>query len=964
MELNKNKVKEEILPQNILLRICIFSGIIIIGIVFFFHPIFFFNKTFQTGGFSWLGGEVVNGLWSYSGTKVTLDQNPVIDAGSSAYNEELFPYAIKQILSDTQIPLWNPYQACGTPLAANPLASAFYPLMWIACLKVGSVTWDLFLLSRLFIAGILMFGFMRALNVGLLGCVVASFGYIFCGYFTRYINLFHLNVDCLIPGLLWGLELIAKGGGNYRKGLIFTIILFALMFLGAHPEALIIAFGSGFLYLLIRLFTISWTRKKSGLPIAKNIFESILWYIGTLIIGLLISLFMLLPFFEFYYNSKHTHTGNFGLLSIAIFQSITLLNPFFYTPYYSRMVFFPMTSIGFAISILSLFAFPKTPGRRGLTSALFLMIFFIYTKSTGFEFINWIGKLPFLNLIFFTKYQAVMYFAFAVLAGIGIDNLQKKNFNSKFTFFGIIIFLGLFSLLVFRNLQKIDIPFEVLQIKKTFFYSIIFGIIPILILCFLATRERFKRLSQLSIYLLALSVIIELYIYLPKIRADRVERIVPPPYINVLKNKIEREKYPWRIYGVDVALIPLYASAYNLYDVRNLSPLDIEPYWLYVKRFINPPELKSDKNPFFEEMFSGCQSPETAFSKFIDLLGVKYIISESYMNVPVFHKYLMDSFKDNPNKNLVQSGYRHGYYYIGGQTPLSFDFEIDIPNEGDTLIFDSFVDNSEYPKFRGGMVFTVSIEENGKTEKLFRRIVNLRTNPEDFSYNLYKFPLDKYAGKRIKLIFQAEGDMKNHNSIFAIWRHLYLTSWENKHKTDLRMVYDNEVKIYENTNTLPRAFVANKINFVKSENDMINEMKNTDWNPTQTVIMFKDDAEKLSPNLLKAIIDEDDTTASLSDFRFSKFSANQINIEGDTDRAGILVFSDTFYPGWKVKVNGENRNLFRVNLFLRGVELNKGVNKIEFYYSPMSFKIGIVVSMITLLFLFLGFMFIRKKNVS
>ena len=41
----------------------------------------------------------------------------------------------------------------------------------------------------------------------------------------------------------------------------------------------------------------------------------------------------------------------------------------------------------------------------------------------------------------------------------------------------------------------------------------------------------------------------------------------------------------------------------------------------------------------------------------------------------------------------------------------------------------------------------------------------------------------------------------------------------------------------------------------------------------------------------------------------------------------IYCFSEIYYPyGWKLLVNGEKRDLMRVNYVLRGLELKKGDN--------------------------------------
>ena len=64
--------------------------------------------------------------------------------------------------------------------------------------------------------------------------------------------------------------------------------------------------------------------------------------------------------------------------------------------------------------------------------------------------------------------------------------------------------------------------------------------------------------------------------------------------------------------------------------------------------------------------------------------------------------------------------------------------------------------------------------------------------------------------------------------------------------------------------------------------------------------------------------------------------------------SGVLILGDNYYPGWKVYVDGKQRKILKANFFLRGVFLNKGGHKVRFVYDPMSFKVGLVISLLTL----------------
>jgi hypothetical protein len=68
-------------------------------------------------------------------------------------------------------------------------------------------------------------------------------------------------------------------------------------------------------------------------------------------------------------------------------------------------------------------------------------------------------------------------------------------------------------------------------------------------------------------------------------------------------------------------------------------------------------------------------------------------------------------------------------------------------------------------------------------------------------------------------------------------------------------------------------------------------------------------------------------------------------------RAGLLVVSDAWDPGWKAKVDGRDAEVERVNYVMRGVRVGPGEHRVEFSYRPWSFTAGWIVSLAAVLVL-------------
>ena len=77
------------------------------------------------------------------------------------------------------------------------------------------------------------------------------------------------------------------------------------------------------------------------------------------------------------------------------------------------------------------------------------------------------------------------------------------------------------------------------------------------------------------------------------------------------------------------------------------------------------------------------------------------------------------------------------------------------------------------------------------------------------------------------------------------------------------------------------------------------------------------------------------------------YGSRNVKIEASLSRAGVLVLADSFYPGWRVFVDGKEQEVLRANLFFRAVALSAGEHLVEFRYQPLSFAIGLSISLLT-----------------
>lgn len=63
----------------------------------------------------------------------------------------------------------------------------------------------------------------------------------------------------------------------------------------------------------------------------------------------------------------------------------------------------------------------------------------------------------------------------------------------------------------------------------------------------------------------------------------------------------------------------------------------------------------------------------------------------------------------------------------------------------------------------------------------------------------------------------------------------------------------------------------------------------------------------------------------------------------------LLVLTDQAYPGWRVHVDGETREILTIAGLFRGVIVKAGDSHVKFTYRPLSFQLGATISLISLL---------------
>jgi len=156
-----------------------------------------------------------------------------------------------------------------------------------------------------------------------------------------------------------------------------------------------------------------------------------------------------------------------------------------------------------------------------------------------------------------------------------------------------------------------------------------------------------------------------------------------------------------------------------------------------------------------------------------------------------------------------------------------------------------------------------------------------------------------------------------------------------------RLVSRGASYLYKNKNALARAYLVPDHIVLKKEIDIANRLKSKRFNPAKEVIL-EEEPVLCSPQ--SSII----TRKEKEYVNIISYRANEVIIKANvTKKPKFLVLADNYYPGWEVEVDGRKDKIYKANFILRGAYLSPGKHIVRFFYNPVSFKIGLAISLIT-----------------
>lgn len=145
-----------------------------------------------------------------------------------------------------------------------------------------------------------------------------------------------------------------------------------------------------------------------------------------------------------------------------------------------------------------------------------------------------------------------------------------------------------------------------------------------------------------------------------------------------------------------------------------------------------------------------------------------------------------------------------------------------------------------------------------------------------------------------------------------------------------------DVHLYLNPKVLPRAYVVTQYHTAESPEHAQKLLLSDSFNPAVEAIVYREPGFTSVAGAFQPAV------------KIERYTPTEVTLKVDTPRPGLLVLSDTYYPGWKAEVDGIETPIHLVNMCYRGVVVPEGARSVRFVFASTRVTVGLYISLFAL----------------
>ena len=234
----------------------------------------------------------------------------------------------------------------------------------------------------------------------------------------------------------------------------------------------------------------------------------------------------------------------------------------------------------------------------------------------------------------------------------------------------------------------------------------------------------------------------------------------------------------------------------------------------------------------------------------------------------------------------------------------------------------------------GHSLYEVSV----KAHDLLPGFVNLEYNIFCFRLGRLAYDIEPKNFRKFVNFLSSRKTIDDALPLYSIANTKYIISDIEQKSKYLKLLKEKEgVRIYENPFALKRVYFVDNIIFEPNLEKSLSIMENLKFDLLNTAVVHSNENISLLSN-----------GKSKKNIVYFKQELNKIFIKIISDKLSFLVISQTYSPGWRCKINNKPTKIYQCNIFMQGIFVPEGESEVFLYYSPMSFKLGAILSFISI----------------
>lgn len=545
-----------------------------------------------------------------------------------------------------QLPLWNPYSFSGYPLLANFQSAAFYPLNILFFFLPISFSWSLLIFLQPLFAGIFLYWYLRNLKLHPLAALLGATAFSFSGFSIAWFEW-----GTIMQTLMWvPLVLLAKDKLIEKWSIRWMIVFFfaeVAAFFAGHLQILFYGLLVTNMYLFLRVWQKAKMQKNNVIVQYCRVYVPFLFVsIGVYAVTAL----QWIPTLQFILHSARSIDQNY-ITTAGWFIPYQHLLQFFAPDFFGN----PTTLnywgvwdygelVGYVGIIPLLFAFFALISRRDKKTYFFgllTLIGLVFALPTPLAQIPYAFHIPFLSTSQPTRLLGIVDFALAILGALGLDYFIKNKKNGWQLLLSLfivgLVFVCMWVFVLDPNFSKVLIANILVAKHNLVFPTIIFGSSLVILFLFILLRKYVpQKIQMLLICVLLLITTIDLLRF-----ADKFDPFNPQAYLYPSTKTIaflQKNIGDYRFMTTDSQILPPNVSdVYRLQSIEGYDPLYLQNYGAFIAAISRKkPDIST---PFG---FNRIITPHDIQDPFINLLGVKYILSFVDLNDSAFKKVFQE----------------------------------------------------------------------------------------------------------------------------------------------------------------------------------------------------------------------------------------------------------------------------------------------------------------------------------